>query len=84
MSAKSNLPGIIKKFTGKRVLMIGHNPGIAAFAEQIVQNPPEHTRFWDYPTGATTVMEFDAENWGEVTLGSGRVTQFVIPRELLE
>ncbi|WP_050929310.1 SixA phosphatase family protein [Aestuariivita boseongensis] len=75
---------VLATATGKRVLMIGHNPGIAAFAEQIVQNPPEHARFWDYPTGAATVMEFDAENWGEVTLGSGRVTQFVIPRELLE
>ncbi len=27
------------------VLMLGHNPGISCFAEQLVVTPPAHTRF---------------------------------------
>ncbi len=64
------------------VMMLGHNPGIGGFAEMIVRRAPEHIRFFDYPTAATTVMEFDVEEWGDVDWGMGEVQDFVIPREL--
>ncbi|MCG7522262.1 histidine phosphatase family protein [Ruegeria sp. Ofav3-42] len=70
--------------TEQTVLMLGHNPGIAVFASQIVQKPPEHARFYDYPTCATTVIRFDIEKWADITWHSGDVLGFVIPRELLE
>lgn len=75
---------VLAQAKGKRVLMLAHNPGIAEFAEQIVQTPPDHARFWDYPTGATVVVEFPVERWSDARSGTGRVTHFVIPRELLE
>lgn len=64
------------------VILIAHNPGIAAFASQITAVRPRHARFHDYPTGATTVIRFDREDWGEIDWGEGETLDFVIPREL--
>ena len=66
----------------RSVLMLGHNPGIGGFAEMIVRRPPDHIRFHDYPTAATTVIDFNAADWREVDWGAGAVRDFVIPREL--
>ena len=65
------------------VLMVGHNPGIAYFAESLVAEPPEHARFFDYPTGATSVIEFDQSNWRDTQPGTGRIADFVVPRDLV-
>ncbi len=69
---------------GQAVLMLGHNPGIAEFAHRIVKHCPDHTRFYDYPTCATTAMEFDIADWSSIRWHSGQVLGFVIPRELLK
>ena len=74
---------VLSRATGRTVLMLGHNPGIVEFAERIVRHPPDHTRFFDYPTGATLVVEFDLDDWTNITWKSGTVTGFAIPRELL-
>ena len=68
--------------TGDSVLMLGHNPGIAWFAQNLVQVPPPHSRFFDYPTCATMVAEFDVDAWRDIGTGSGKAVDFVIPREL--
>ena len=70
--------------TGQTVLLLGHNPGIGAFANRIVRQAPDHPRFLDYPTCATTVIQFDTTDWAQVRWHSGTVQGFVIPRELLE
>ena len=70
--------------TGETVLMLGHNPGIAGFADAIVEQAPLHDRFFDYPTGATTVIRFGIDDWRDVSWRSGKVLGFVIPRELPE
>lgn len=61
------------------VLMIGHNPGIGDCAERLVEDAPDHERFFDYPTGATLVVEWD----GAATWKNGRARDFMIPRALL-
>ncbi|UWQ62967.1 histidine phosphatase family protein [Leisingera caerulea] len=66
-----------------RVMLIGHNPGIAAFAHSIVATPPDHARFDDYPTGATLVAEFGIGNWKDLSWSSGKAIDFAVPRELL-
>ncbi|MEM7732889.1 MAG: histidine phosphatase family protein [Pseudomonadota bacterium] len=73
---------VLRGAKGDSVLMLGHNPGIAWFAQNMVQVPPPHPRFFDYPTCATLVAEFDVEDWREVGTGSGKAVDFVIPREL--
>lgn len=66
------------------VLMLGHNPGISEFASEIVKQPPNHPRFYDYPTCATTVIRFDIDRWSDIHWHSGTVEAFILPRELLE
>jgi len=53
---------VLRSATGDTVLMLGHNPGIAWFAQSLVQVPPPHSRFFDYPTCATMVAEFDVDS----------------------
>ena len=69
---------------GETVLVVGHNPGIGAFAQEVLADPVGHARFADYPTGATLVAEFDISDWSELREGTGTARGFVIPRELLE
>ena len=73
----------LQEAEAERVLMLGHNPGIAEFAHQLVDHTPDHARFEDYPTGATTLIQFDICKWSDLRLGTGRVLDFVVPRELL-
>ena len=64
------------------VAVVAHNPGIAEFAHDIVEVAPDHPRFSDYPTGATTVVTFDADVWAEIQPGTGTVVDFTVPRDL--
>lgn len=72
----------LRQATGQTVLVLGHNPGIAEFAQDIVEKAPDHPRFDDYPTGATLVAEFDIDDWSLLEMGTGRTLAFVVPREL--
>ncbi|MGY3437923.1 MULTISPECIES: SixA phosphatase family protein [unclassified Marinovum] len=72
----------LRQARGATVLMIGHNPGIAEFARQLVSAAPDHPRFADCPTGATLVAEFPAA-WNEITFGTGTAVDFTVPRDLM-
>ncbi len=65
------------------VMMIGHNPGIAEFAEKLVAQAPLNAEFSRYPTGATLVADFAVESWDQVGFGQGVTVDFVIPREMV-
>lgn len=73
---------VLKHGTADTVMMIGHNPGIAEFAARLVKAPPLNPEFHRYPTGATLVADFIADNWADVSFGTGAVVDFVIPREI--
>ena len=75
---------VLKAAKGDVVLMIGHNPGIAWFAAELVSTPPDHPRFDDYPTCATLVADFPINDWGDLKRGTGRVATFVVPREFTD
>lgn len=74
----------LRRIDARAVLMVGHNPGIADFAERIVAQAPDHARFFDYPTAATLIASTTAESWREVGFGKVHAQDFMIPRELLE
>jgi phosphohistidine phosphatase len=74
---------VLETATGQTVLMIGHNPGLSEFARDMVTKPAKHTRFTDFPTGATAIIAFDIDDWDQVETGTGDVIDFVLPRELL-
>ncbi len=73
---------VLNGATGLSVLMLGHNPGIAAFAHLLLHARPRHARFDDYPTGATLVADFDAPGWDSVDWRTGRTADFTVPADL--
>ncbi|MCU9848401.1 histidine phosphatase family protein [Defluviimonas sp. WL0024] len=69
----------LKGATGDCVMIIGHNPGIAAFAASLSARPPIDPDFARYPTAATLVVDFQIESWADVQPGSGSVLDFFVP-----
>jgi phosphohistidine phosphatase len=49
-------------------------------AARFVTYALDHRRFDDYPTCATTVIDFDDADW--LKPGKGTATDFVVPRDL--
>ena len=74
---------VLKTASADHVAMIGHNPGIAIMASQLVAQPPAHPRFLHYPTCATTVIDFKIDTWDDVTMRNGLVRDFIVPRDLI-
>ncbi len=72
----------LRTATSPTVALVGHNPGIGELALGLVRSHPEHDRFAEYPTGATTVVTFDAASWADVEEGTGAVVDFTVPRDL--
>lgn len=68
---------MLKSATAPTVMMIGHNPGIAAFAAQLLARPPLDPDFRRYPTAATLVVDFQIDSWADVVPGEGSVLDFV-------
>lgn len=65
------------------VMMIAHNPGTASLAEGLCNTAPIHPKFFTYPSGAVTVIEFDFESWAEITPHTGNAINFIVPKELI-
>ncbi|MCP5037073.1 MAG: histidine phosphatase family protein [Rhodobacteraceae bacterium] len=68
---------------GQCVMLIAHNPGSAWLAQGLARSAPPDTRFQNYPTAATTIFDFETDRWAEIEKGSGKVVDFVVPRDLL-
>lgn len=68
---------ILRTASSPTVMMIGHNPGIAAFAQMLPARPPLDPKFRRYPTAATLVVDFQANNWADIQPGQGSVRDFV-------
>ena len=72
--------------TGECVIVIAHNPGIGDLAlrlARMMRQHPNHSRFADYPTGATLVLQWDADSWGSIDWSQGEILEFIVPRELV-
>lgn len=73
----------LRQTTQTNALLLGHNPGIADLAAQIVRTPPIHSDFTRFPTCATLVAEFDQKDWRSTDWQTGVATDFAIPREII-
>ncbi len=70
---------------GETIIVIAHNPGIGDLAlrlARMTQQHPNHTRFADYPTGATLVMQWNADSWDQIDWSEGKMLDFIIPGEI--
>ncbi|OIP82884.1 MAG: phosphoglycerate mutase [Rhodobacterales bacterium CG2_30_65_12] len=74
---------ILRTATGRAVMMLGHNPGVAYFAQGLAHQPPADSHFERFPTGATTVIDFAVESWDQLAWRTGKVVDFVAPRDLI-
>lgn len=81
-AAPQTMLEVLQAASGACVAMVGHNPGIAMLAASLLRQPPEHPRFADYPTAATTVIGFDMTKWSEVAVQRGRLIGFTVPHDL--
>ena len=73
--------GAVKAQSAPSIMVICHNPGIAEFARMVVGSPPTHPDFRRYPTAATSVIEFDATTWSDVSWNTGKVIDFTVPKD---
>ncbi len=83
-AAPDTIVELIAQQDVKTLAVIGHNPGIGMLANALVDRLPDHPRFDDYPTCATTVMDFDVGLWRSIGPRKGRLLDFVVPRELAD
>lgn len=72
-----------QRASGDTLLLVAHNPGIAAAAVALLQDTPDQDAFGRYPSGATTVMDFDIDSWADLTPGSGGLRAFTVPKQLV-
>lgn len=72
----------VRRARGNCVLILGHNPGIAEFADIMLSQQPKHPRFGDFPTAATLVADVPVTDWADLTPGTGYPVDFTVPRDL--
>ncbi|MEM7519966.1 MAG: histidine phosphatase family protein, partial [Pseudomonadota bacterium] len=72
----------LRDATGEAVLVLGHNPGIGEFAQDILSKAPGHPGFDAYPTGATLIADWDVEDWTEAHWTNATARDFIVPRDL--
>ncbi|MEQ6248970.1 histidine phosphatase family protein [Sulfitobacter sp. HNIBRBA3233] len=75
---------ILRTANADTVLMLGHNPGSAMLASDLVAAPPAHADFHRFPTCATLVADFTINDWSQLRIGTGTVRHFVVPREIMK
>jgi phosphohistidine phosphatase len=69
----------------RRLLLVGHDPGMHTLAQRLAgSGPPEALSHLaaKFPTGACARLGFVAGTWDDVTPGSGRLLDFIRPRDL--
>ena len=68
-----------------RVLLIGHNPGIADLARNLAGSGERDAlrRLARFPTAASAVCEFDLERWRDLAPESGRLVAYAAPKDLV-
>jgi phosphohistidine phosphatase len=79
-AAPETIQDIAVKTNANTLAIVGHNPGIGMAARRFVTYAPKHHRFDDYPTCATTIIDFDNNDW--MKAGKGVATDFIVPRDL--
>ena len=79
-ASPDTIAALIQRKPQESLAIIGHNPGIAMLAHGLLLDRPDHRRFSDYPTCATTVIDIAPA----LTPASGTCTDFVVPRDLTD
>jgi len=68
-----------------RVMLVGHNPELQAFAQDLIGSGSSHLRdrlSEKYPTAGLTVINFASGLWSSVTVNSGTLNLFLSPKDM--
>ena len=68
------------------VLIVGHNPAMQELAERLFGDGDSAGLAklrGKFPTGGLALYQFDVDRWEELLPGIGRLTDFVVPRDLV-
>jgi phosphohistidine phosphatase len=71
--------------TVERLLLVGHNPGLEAFALALAPDNGTSLRSEmavKYPTATLAEIAVPAERWADLGLGTGEMRRFIRPRDL--
>jgi phosphohistidine phosphatase len=71
------------------LMLVGHNPGLEAAAALLAREPvrrkerARHEALEEkFPTCALAILDFDAGRWRDVAPGTGKLVDFVRPKDL--
>ena len=71
------------------LMLVGHNPGLEALAAQLAREPvrrkerARHEALEEkFPTCALAILDFDVGRWRDVAPGTGKLVDFVRPKDL--
>ena len=71
------------------LMMVGHNPGMEICATQLAREPvrrkerARHEALEEkFPTSALAILDFDVGRWRDVEPGTGKLVDFVRPKDL--
>lgn len=84
LAAPSTIYEALKQASEDTVILLAHNPGIGEIANELVAQAPDHPKFRQYPTGATTIITYDIPDWSTPFMGKGTVQDFIVPRDLTD
>lgn len=71
--------------TVKRLMLVGHNPGLEDLARDIMRDAEPLPRMRlerKYPTGGLAVLTFEQSNWSQIAPRSGHLADFTAPTYL--
>jgi phosphohistidine phosphatase len=69
----------------QRLMLVGHNPGMHEFALALIGSgdaAARHELMRNLPTSGLAIIDFDIEDWSDVSFGCGRLMTFVTPKLL--
>lgn len=72
----------LRKQKADAVLLLAHQPGIGDFAQRALPEHPKDGEFHRYPTGATSIIDFDVTDWSGIDWEGGVLIDFIYPRAL--
>jgi phosphohistidine phosphatase len=66
-------------------LLVGHNPSLERLIAELTHDDDRGLRervAAKFPTAALAVVELPAERWADVTPGSGKIVELILPKDL--
>lgn len=69
--------------TASKLMIVGHNPGLEAFADKITGRGDKTLRLAmanKFPTAAIAAITFDERGWKSIVPGDGHLTLFITPK----